>query len=67
MKLTLTAKSPAGYQQNIEIEGEDLQVLLDEARRVEMELARRGYTPTHPRPAPPADRATRYRHPFVQS
>lgn len=50
MKLTIHAKSPAGYETTIEEEGGDLVALLDQARTLEMELARRGYTPTHPRP-----------------
>lgn len=56
MKLTLTAKSPAGYEQAIELEADDLVGLLREARGAEMELARQGYTPTHPRPTRPAEK-----------
>lgn len=56
MKLTLTAKSPAGYEHAIEVEAPDLVGLLREARGAEMVLARQGYTPTHPRPTRPAEK-----------
>lgn len=55
MRLVIIAKSPAGYQTEIEGEGADLSALLDQARQMEMELAKRGYTPTHPRPYRPQE------------
>ena len=50
MKLTLRAKSPAGYETTLEEDCPDLGAVLDLARDLEMHLARAGYTPTHPRP-----------------
>lgn len=50
MRLTITAKSAAGYEVKIEEECASVGVLLDTEREIEQQLAKRGYTPTHPRP-----------------